>query len=248
MEKDSSGSGSVPLTSSTAKSIGGALSATPPSRLNRLPYANLNALPYAKPALLTGTSSEFLGRRALPKLVRNRACVFIIGPDGSGKTRAALRIARHDLSSRSHPKVLDGRQLQKAVLDRVRKGSWSSSLLRAKALILDGPVWLRQRQGVVVVLAELIRMRCQASKRTVVVQSDSDGSVDVLMDQLECGVYTVVGLRFPKGPRGKLRFARRMCDERDVSRDAARGTQHLVPWGYGCVIDYVESWSPPTDA
>lgn len=194
------------------------------------------------PALLTGTSSEYLGRRPLPRILRDRPVTFVLGPDGSGKTSVGMRVADIGLTRRQVPKYLDCRAVQKAVLDRVRIGRWSARLMKSRAMVLDGPVWLRNRQGVVDVLSELLRARAEAGRRTVVVQSDSDGSLDVLMDRMSTDSYVLLGLRFPKGVRGRLRFARRMCDELEIDREAARGSQHLEPWRYTTVIEHITDY------
>lgn len=195
---------------------------------------------FVQPALFTGTSSEFLGRRALPRVVRDRPVVFVMGPDGSGKTRVAEKLARVGVSKRARPRRLDSRELQRAVIERIKRGSWPARLRRAKSLVLDGPVWLRNRPAVVDVLYELLNERIRNGGRTILVQSDADGSVELLMGKMETGSLVVVGLRFPQGPRGKLRFARRMCGELDLPRDAARGSQHIQPWRYARVITYLE--------
>lgn len=195
-----------------------------------------------KPALLTGTSSEFLGRRALPRMIRVRNTVFVMGPDGSGKTSVAERFSRVGVSSRAKTVLLDTRELQRAVLERIRCGSWPTRLVRISSLILDGPVWLQRRPGVVAVLKELLQKRQESACRTVVVQSDADGSLHLLMEEMETGSVVVIGLRFPKGNRGRLRFARKMCDKRGIPREAARGTQNLEPWRYCSVIDHIQEW------
>src|SRR5436190_8671872 len=45
----------------------------------------------AEPALVSGTSGEFLGRKPLPRSVATRPALFIFGPAGVGKTS----VARH---------------------------------------------------------------------------------------------------------------------------------------------------------
>jgi hypothetical protein len=187
----------------------------------------------SRPALITGTSSEFLGRRALPTILSERPIAFILGPAGVGKSSVAARIA--DAAGATIER-LDTRGLQDALVERVAARRWEARWVEADALILDGPVWLKNRPAAVAAVCELLRLRSETRRRTVVCQSESDGSVEALMDAMECGSLAVVGLRFPKGSRGRLRFARRICDDLGLARAAAKGTDLIEPWGYAEVI------------
>lgn len=192
----------------------------------------------ATPALLTGTSSEFLGRRPWPRVLRERQVVVLLGPQGVGKTVVAEQIAGVDAVR------LDTTALSDALLRRVREGGWGACLEPA-ALILDGPVWLRGRPGVVELLRELVDLRRREGRRTVLCQRDCDGSIDELIAVLKPGTHVVIGLRFPKGPRGRMRFARALCDVLGAPREAARGTDQLDPWRYDRVVEVVRRWPDP---
>ena len=74
-------------------------------------------MPSHKPALLTGTSTEFLGARPLPKVLGRRAVVFLFGPKGVGKTEVAMRLAG------SNAVYWSARAIERAVLQRVRDES-----------------------------------------------------------------------------------------------------------------------------
>ena len=185
----------------------------------------------ATPAFITGTSSEYLGKRPLPRVLRGRRAVFVLGPSGVGKSSVARRIAG------PRALTLDTREVQNALVEQVALGGWSAELLDAPELILDGPVWLRHRPAAVEALRDLLKTRARGGHRTLVCQLDSDGSIHEVVAEMEPGSVVVMGLRYPKGPRGRLRFARRMCDAIDLPRTAARGTDIIDPWGYDAVVE-----------
>jgi hypothetical protein len=188
------------------------------------------------PALITGTSSEFLGRRALPRILDERPVTLLLGPPGVGKSSVAQRIAGE---AGSWIERLDTRGLQEALVARVAARGWDARWIEAEALVVDGPVWLRNRPAAVAAVCELLCARSAAGRRTIVCQSEQDGSIEALMDAMEAGSLAVVGLRFPKGERGRLRFARRICDDLGIARAAARGTDTLEPWGYAAVVGHL---------
>lgn len=165
--------------------------------------------------------------------------MVLLGPSGVGKTAVAQRIA-----GEGAPR-LDTTRLQEALVRRVRSGGWPRTLLRPQALVLDGPVWLRGRPGVVDLLRELVVERARAGRKTILCQSDDDGSIDELIAVLKRGTAVVIGLRFPKGRRGRLRFARRLCDEIGAPAEAARLTVQLDPWRYERVVELIRRWPDP---
>lgn len=198
--------------------------------------------PAQTPALLTGTSSEYLGRRPFPRILAERAIVVVMGPCGSGKTSVAKQLANAPLAGRQLPGELlhlDTAQVQNALVERVALRRWPDHLLNARALLLDGPVWLRNRPAAVAALKELAMARAERLRRTLICQSDDDGSVDAFVQTMEPGTMAIIGLRFPKGARGRLRFARRVCDELGIERSAALGADALEPWGYAAVIAHL---------
>ncbi|MEM6925575.1 MAG: hypothetical protein AAF602_01505 [Myxococcota bacterium] len=187
---------------------------------------------FFSPALLTGTSSEFMGLRPMPRLLKQRHVVFVLGPPGVGKSSVSAVLAGDPYHSFDH------REIDTMLLDRVRTAAWSSELLEPECLVLDGPVWLRNRAGAVALLAELAKRRAENGHRTILCQADSDGSIEELIAAMEAGSAVVIGLRFPTGKRARLRCARRICDELGFPRDAALGSEGLDPWRY----DRLRAW------
>ncbi len=189
--------------------------------------------PVIAPALITGTSSEFMGRRPLPRITKNRLVAVVLGPSGVGKSTVARVLA-------GKPHLVQSTQeLERGVLHRVRTGSWDDPWRSTPSLVLDGPVWLRHRSGVVRLLGELARVRATSKRRTVFVQSDQDGSVEELFGEMAAGSCAVIGLRFPTGRRARVRVARRLCDELGVPRSAAAGSDRLDPWRYDRLVGYL---------
>jgi hypothetical protein len=195
------------------------------------------------PALLTGTSSEFLGRRPLPRILDERRALFVLGPEGSGKTCVGLHLARSRPGYAGTPLVLDVREFEKALVERVRKGAWPPRVLAAERLVLDGPVWLQNRAGAAEVLVGLLQDRLVRGQRTVVCLSDNDGSIDEILSRMESGSVAIVALRMPKGQRGRMRYAVRLCEDLGVDRRAALGTAQLEPWRYDKVLAHVRGWT-----
>ena len=185
------------------------------------------------PALLTGTSSEFLGRRPTPRLVRQRRILVVIGPPRVGKSRVGRRLAGAGYQS------LDTHDLDDAVVGRVRGGLWTPDLLAAPGLVIDGPVWLRNRQMVTQLLVELATSRADLGHRTVFCQRTADGSAEELMGAMPKGAMVVVGLRFPKGRTSRVNIARRRCEELGLDPALARGAHDLDPWTYDALDEYL---------
>lgn len=185
------------------------------------------------PSLITGTSSEYLGRRPMRQLVRERPLVVIVGPAGVGKTSVARRIGSE---ASDEPLYLDSKALGAEVADSIRQSKWRAEVLRTASLILDGPTWLRARPGMVDLLIDLLTARVRTKRRTIVCDVNNDGSVQAILAGLRPGSAVILGLRFPSSRSGRLRFARRCCDELGLPRSQARGTDQIEPWGYEAVI------------
>ncbi len=189
------------------------------------------------PGFVTGTSSEYLGRRPLRKMFRERGVVVILGPEGVGKTSVARRIAGDGGSSFLY---LDSHVLKDEVVKRVRRGRWSRPLVQVDGLVLDGPTYLTERPAVEHLLFSLIEDRIEAGLRTIICDVSGDGSAEALMARMPAGCMVVLGLRFPKSRSGRMRFARRHCDLLDLPRSVASGTDQIDPWRYDEVISVLE--------
>jgi hypothetical protein len=183
---------------------------------------------FSRPALVTGTSSEFLGARPLPRVL-GRPVVWVLGPSQSGRTTVALRLAG------PARRYLDTTALQHALAHRVQERAWPRELLEVESVVLDGPCWLGRRTSQARALGELLSARLAMGCRTIVVQWDGDPSLDGVLKGLEPGAVATLGLRFPAGVRGRRRAVRRICAEMGLPTSAGRGLSSLEPWTYARV-------------
>jgi len=195
------------------------------------------------PSLITGTSSEFLGRRPLPRLLAERHVVIVMGPPRVGKSRVGRRLAA--LGGSEPAEVMDTHGLDAALVERIRSGVWADTLEQAPAVVIDGPVWLRNRPSVVRLLVELATARAGGGHRTVFCQRMADGSAEELMGALPPGSTVVIGLRFPKGRTSRLSIARRRCDELGLPLERATKSHDLAPWTYDALDEYLSRGDTP---
>jgi len=197
--------------------------------------------PKPAPAFFAGTSSEFLGRRALPRVVRERRVAVIMGPSAVGKSVVAKTIARLDGGRELR---LDAKAAHKAVVAFAETTEWPDRLLEPSGIILDPIGWIRERQGFAKMLAKLIVRRASEGRRTILVQGDDHVDAQAILAHLPPGMAVSIALRFPQSHSGRMRFARRICDELGIPRLAARGTASIQPWGYRAVVDSLKTWDP----
>ena len=177
------------------------------------------------PALVSGTSSEFLGKKPLPRSIRDRQMVFILGPTGVGKSCVALALAGTENKLLSESDVLD------AINHHVRNREWQSGILEAPALVIESPCFLNRRPAALEGFQDLVRRRAGGGRRTWVVEAKSGSSMENIMAAVHPGYRATLLLRFPVG-RGRLRFAKRICDELGIAGVHARSTVDLEPWTY----------------
>lgn len=182
----------------------------------------------APSALVTGTSTEFLGRKPHPRAVRARPLVFVLGPPGVGKTEVARRLAG------SPHLELTERELLEIVAARTKTRRWDPAVLHADSLVLDGPVLLGSRPGFARALTALLGVRARAGRRTVVTEAVDRSPLAPVAEGIDPDLRATVVLRFPVG-RGRRRFARKVCAELGLDVARARGVHDLEPWSYDAV-------------
>jgi hypothetical protein len=161
-----------------------------------------------EPAFISGTSAEFLGRKPLPRAVRSRPVLLILGPGGVGKTTVAERLLGEGTLSLS-----------------------DKELLESAALILEGPCFLDQRPGLAQTLATLLKARIEAGRRTVLIEAPDGSLLRGLTDKVDPDDRATILLRFPEG-RGRRRFALLVCEELSLPAELARAVVEIEPWTY----------------
>ena len=180
------------------------------------------------PALVSGTSQEFAGAKPLPRAIRARAMVFVLGPSGVGKTTVAKRIGG------SSARYLSSEDVLKAINAFARSRKIPDDLDTCPTLILECPSFLERRPAAQNALQSLLRVRAGGDRRTVVCEAESGTPLEDLMSVVHPGYRATVMLRFPVG-RGRKRYALRVCDELGLPAHCASGTESLDPWTYDTV-------------
>ena len=169
-----------------------------------------------------------MGKKPLPRSIRDRKIVFILGPTGVGKSSVAQALAGNDCTHLSQKGVLD------AINFNARHREWKSELLLSACLILECPCFLNRRPAALDGLQELLRMRAGGERRTWVIEAQSGTAMDQVMGAVHPGYRATLVLRFPVG-RGRLRFAKRICNDLGIPNSRAAATVHIDPWSYETV-------------
>lgn len=185
------------------------------------------------PAHLTRTAGEFLGRRPLPRVLATRMVVFLAGPQGSGKSLVAAKLAGPDAM------VLDNRAVQQQLVSRARYNRFAPAVVGAPRLILDGVDFLYGREGATRLLGGLLAERAAAGRLTVVVGGNADDSMQLLYPSVAPHQRASVLLRFPVG-RGRRRFVQQECVRLSLPFVAAKAFVTMEPWSYAEVRSAVE--------
>lgn len=178
--------------------------------------------------LVAGTSSEFLGRKPLPRAVRERPLVVLAGPAGSGKAEVARRFAGE--AEITH---LGAAAAERAVLEAVRQKGWAEALHLAPALVVEAPAGI-ERPGLARALAALVRARVEAGRRTILLATEAACWLAPPFDGIDPARRATVLLRFPVG-RGRRRFELRVLEELGLPAAALRAYAPPEPWTYAAV-------------
>jgi len=185
------------------------------------------------PALVTRTSSELLGRRPLPHVLRERPILFVLGPVGVGKTTVARRIL-------GDPAATLEANFRTTVVAAARHRSWAPELRQAPALLFDEVDFLHNRLGAQELLGGLLRERALAGRRTILCQGGpTDTSVTLLYPAVPFALRATLLLRFPVG-RGRRRHVAGRCLVRGLSYAAAREAVVMEPWSYAAVERFLD--------
>ncbi|MDP6935304.1 MAG: hypothetical protein QGG40_20460 [Myxococcota bacterium] len=188
------------------------------------------------PAFFSGTSTEFLGRKPLPLVVRQRPVIFVMGPGGVGKTEVARFLVGSDAVELSAENV-DGRVLWGV---RTRNLHWPDSIRLAPNLIIDCPYNLEPRMVVRRAVVALLEERIRSGRRTIVCERDDVAGIHALSQGLAPVDRAVVALRYPVG-RGRRKYAVKVCEELGIGRRHARVLDELDPWSYRAIHEALVS-------
>jgi len=180
------------------------------------------------PALVSGTSQEFAGGKPLPRSIRSRTMVFVLGPSGVGKTTVARSIGGPGARYLTSDDVL-------GVINAFTKTrKFDTSIEMHPAVVLECPCFLGRRPAALAALQSLLQIRAGGGRRTLVCEAETGAPLEDLMTVVHPGYRATVMLRFPVG-RGRKRYAVRVCDELGVSSTYAAGTESIEPWSYAAV-------------
>jgi len=187
------------------------------------PLTDMDGTPL--PTLVSGTSTEFLGRKPLPRAVQRRPVVFLLGPKGVGKTTVALHLAS------AERRYVPEEELLSILPAYARCRHWDEAYLSAGSLVLEAPCFLSRRPAVTAALQDLLQQRIERGGRSFVCEAEDEDPMRELIGSLPPKHKATIVLRFPVG-RGRRRYVLRMCDELEIDRAHARAAITLDGWTY----------------
>ena len=183
---------------------------------------------------LTGTFTEFVGNRDQPAALASRPVLFLLGPAGSGKTTVARHWMGYDAPIIRKDTMFD--LLIRRVLDR----TWShSDICHHERLILEIPSLVGNKTQMTKLLTELINHRSQNGKKTAILDSEDNASLQGLMASIDSTSRVSIVLRFPEG-KGKYRFLAHRCKAENIPLRHARRLAKHEPWTYRAVLTELE--------
>lgn len=187
------------------------------------PLTDLEGVPL--PTLVSGTSTEFLGRKPLPRAVKRRPVVFLLGPKGVGKTTVALHLAGEER------RYVPEEELLSALPAYARSRRWEEGFVSPASLVLEAPCFLSRRPAVTCALQDLLQQRIARGGRSFICEAEDEDPMGELIGRLDPLQKATMVLRFPVG-RGRRRYVLRICDELGVDRAHARSATVLEHWTY----------------
>ena len=183
---------------------------------------------------LTGTFTEFVGNRSQPAALNSRPVLFLLGPAGSGKTTVAQHWLGNDAPIVRKNTMFD--LLIRRVLDR----TWDhAEICHHERLILEIPSLVGNKTQMTKLLTELIHHRSRMGKKTAVLDSEDNASLQGLMASIDSTTRVSIVLRFPEG-KGKYRFLAYRCKKENISLRHARKLAKYEPWTYRGVLTELE--------
>lgn len=183
---------------------------------------------------LTGTFTEFVGNRDQPSALTSRPVLFLLGLAGSGKTTVARHWLGHDAPIIRKDEMFD--LMIRRVLDR----TWEhTEIYNHDRLIVEIPSLVGNKTQMTKLLTELINHRSRNGKRTAILDSEDNASLQGLMASIDSTSRVSIVLRFPEG-KGKYRFLAHRCKEQNIPLRYARRLAKYKPWTYRSVLTELE--------
>jgi hypothetical protein len=183
---------------------------------------------------LTGTLTEFVGNRDQPHALFSRAVLFLLGPAGTGKTTVARQYLGFDAP------IVRKDEVFQLLVRRILSRSWEETeLCYSDSLILEIPSVLGNKQQITKLLTELINERSRLGKRTAILDSEDNASLQGLLASIDSTIRASIVLRFPEG-KGRYRFLAHRCREKNIPLRYARRLSQLTPWTYKGALTELE--------